>query len=310
MKRPFIIDCDTGTDDAIMLAAAVYADEMDIKAVTSCNGNVAENYVTRNNIDLLEYFGVNIPVASGAKRSIYDREIYEGPTHGKSGLGDVRITETNGRPVGEIASELIYEEALKANGELEILVTGPFTNIAIAVINHPDLANLIKHLWFMGGAVSGGNMNNNAEFNIWVDPIAAHIVLTSGIKAITMIGLDVTLKAIMTREDQKELEKAGTKASTFTAEMLDFMIKRGEAGGEGAVMHDALALAAALYPECMKYTDYIMDVEWRGDYTAGHTVVDLHGKSGKKTNVKVATEIDVPSFRRWLVDAIKRSSER
>lgn len=310
-RRPFIIDCDTGTDDALMLAAAIYSEQIDIKAITSCNGNVAEPVVAKNNINLMEYFGSDIPVARGAQRSMYDREINEGTCHGPSGLGTVVIPEAKEKKaISTVASELIYQVAVEEKGELELLVTGPMTNLALALIQHSDLPQLIKKLWFMGGAVNGGNMNNNSEFNIWVDPIAAHIVCNCGIKEMTMVGLDVTLKAVMTQEDVDELRAVDTRACQFSADMLQHMITDAKTRGEGAVMHDALALGAALYPECMSYERMIVDTEWQGAFTAGHTAVDTRKRSGREPNMNVAVTVDTPRFRRWLVDSIKKSAAK
>lgn len=311
MRRPFIIDCDTGTDDSLMLAAAIYNEQIDIKAITSCNGNVAEPAVANNNLNLMEYFGSSIPVARGAQRSMYDRAIHEGDCHGASGLGDIVIpVAKEKKAVDMIASGLIYKTAVEEKGELELLVTAPMTNLALAIVQHSDLPGLIQKLWFMGGAICGGNMNNNSEFNIWADPIAARIVFTSGIEDVTMVGLDVTLKAVMTQEDVDELRTVDTRACAFSADMLQYMINQAQKRGEGAVMHDALALGAALYPECMTYQDFYMDTEWQGTLTAGHTAADTRQKSGKKPNMHVAMEVDTPKFRRWLVDAIKKSGKQ
>lgn len=179
------------------------------------------------------------------------------------------------------------------------------TNIAIALSLHPDLKEHISYIWFMGGAAVGGNVSTTAEFNIWVDPYAAKMVIGSGIP-MTMVGLDVTEKAIMLPEDEKELRGFGTKAGTFAADLLQFMFDRCTKGGEDAVMHDSLALAAAFAPECLKCTKYFVDVECEGEYTAGHTMVEMKSRKNKDhiPNVEVALEIDVPAFRKWLVKSI------
>lgn len=309
-KRPFLIDCDTGTDDAIAILAALYSPQVEVKAITSVNGNVSENFTSQNNLDLVEYLGRSIPVAHGAVRpllsGIVNSEGGSG-THGKTGMGTIQLPRAQkSRFDPRVASELIYDTAVACGGELELLVIGPMTNIAIALCNHRDLAGLIKRIWFMGGAARGGNVLPTAEFNIWVDPEAAHIVLQSGIP-MTMVGLDVTLKAVMTNEDIAALRALGTKAGTLAADLLDFMAKRRGQGGEDLVMHDALALAAALCPECLTCRDVFVDVEYAGTYTSGHTFVDLRGKTGKAPNASVALEVDVPLFRKWLVETIAGS---
>lgn len=310
-KRPFIIDCDTGTDDAIAILAALYSPEIEVKAVTSVNGNICERHVCRNNRNLLALVGRDIPVARGAVRPLLSGFVNEGhldDTHGPTGFGTVALPEAEQRFDPRVASELIYETAVAEKGALELLVIGPMTNIALALVQHGDLAGLIRRIWFMGGAAVGGNVTPTAEFNIWADPEAAKIVIGSGVP-MTMVGLDVTTKAIMTREDEQALRACGTPAGQVAADLLEYMFARNKTGGEAAMMHDALALASAVCPDCLKCTDYFVDVEVRGQYSYGHTFVDRRGRSGKPANASVALEIDVPMFRKWLVETICRSAE-
>lgn len=311
-KRPFLIDCDTGTDDAIAILAALYSPQIQVKAITSVNGNVLEIYTSQNNLDLTEYLGrEDIPVAHGAVRPLMCGDpaaMVADITHGRTGLGSITLPTAQKKTFdSRVASELIYDTAVECKGELELLVIGPMTNIAIALCNHRDLPGLIKHIWFMGGAARGGNVLPTAEFNIWVDPEAAHIVTQSGIP-MTMVGLDVTLKAVMTEEDIVRLRAVNTRACTLAADLLDFMVERRNKGGEDLVMHDALALAAALCPECLTCKDYFVDVEHTGTYTSGHTFVDMRGRTGKAPNTSVALDVDVVRFRKWLVETISRSA--
>lgn len=308
-RRPFLIDCDTGTDDAIAIMAALGCPQIQVKAVTSVNGNVSENFTSQNNLDLMEYLGrTDIPVAHGAVRPLLSGIVNDeggSGTHGKTGFGTVSLPPARHSSFDRrVASELIYDLAVACEGALELLVIGPMTNIAIALCNHRDLAGLIKHIWFMGGAVQGGNVSPTAEFNIWVDPEAAHIVFQSGIP-MTMVGLDVTLKAIMTSQDIQTLREAGTKAAGLTTDLLEFMLRRRSKGGEDLVMHDALALCAAVCPECLTCKELFVDVEYAGRYTSGHTFADLRGRTGKPPNMSVALEVDSSLFRQWLVEAIR-----
>ena len=226
MTRPFIIDCDTGTDDAIALMAAFGCPEINVRAITSVNGNVREEYTSANNLNLTEYLGIDVEVARGATLPFYPRGDYYGPTHGKTGLGDVVIPDAVKSSFSkDMAPEVIRRIAEEEKGELELLVIGPMTNIAIAISLYPQLKKQIKHIWFMGGAVSGGNVTSTAEFNIWVDPTAAKLVTEAGIP-MTMVGLDVTTKAVLGREEEKELRAFGSKASVLTADILEYMFKR------------------------------------------------------------------------------------
>ena len=310
-KRPFIIDCDTGTDDAIAIVAALYCPEIRVKAITSVNGNVPHKYTSWNNLNLVEYLGKDIPVAKGAVKPIIGPFVEEGNAsgvHGSTGLGDLELPVAKREFDKRIASELIYEMAVEEKGELELLVIGPMTNIAIALLQHEDLPGLIKHIWFMGGAARGGNVTPTAEFNKWVDPEAAHVVLRSGIP-MTMVGLDVTEKAAMIEEDAAELHNVDTPAGRVVTHLLEFMVHRRKTGSEAALMHDALALASAVFPQCLKCEDCFVDVECRGTYSYGHTFVDRRKQTGKTPNVSVALEIDTPMFRKWLVEMVKNSAK-
>lgn len=310
-KRPFIIDCDTGTDDAIAIIAALYCEDIEVKAITSVNGNVRHCHTSKNNLDLIEYlnFHDKVKVAKGASLPMYDRGDYYGLTHGKTGLGNVNLPDAKSAEFDDKnAVDLIYEEALRQNGNLELLVIGPMTNIAMLISLYPDICSYIKHIYFMGGACRGGNVTPTAEFNIWVDPIAANIVFNSGI-SMTMVGLDVTEKAVIDKPTTDRIRNIGSDASSLVATILDYMHERHDGGGEDALMHDALALAAAVHEKCLGFVDAYVCVECRGDYTAGHTMVDLRNKLNKKPNMRVALSLELESFREFLFETILNSKE-
>lgn len=304
-RRPFIIDCDTGTDDAIALVAAFGCEEIEVRAITSVNGNVSEPYTSRNNRNLAAHLGLNVEVAHGARHPIGPKRYDYSLTHGQTGLGDVILRDAEEYAYSkDMAPEVIRRIAAEENGNLELLVVGPMTNIAIALCLYPELKEQIRHIWFMGGAIRGGNSSTSAEFNIWVDPNAAQLVISSGIP-MTMVGLDVTEKAVLNREDEQEIRSYGHNGALLSADLLNYMFVRHGGGGEDALMHDALALAAAVCPECMEYHDYFVDVVCDSIYTAGHTVVDVRNRFGKEPNVQVAVELKPEVFKTWLKNSIK-----
>lgn len=307
-KRKFIIDCDTGTDDAIAIVAGLCAKEIQVQAITTLTGNVSVEYTSQNTLDLTRYIGSKVPVAIGASNPLKLRteDRFAEETHGKTGLGGFVLPKTEDSFYEKNAVETIYSEAIKAKGELEIVAIGPLTNIAIALLLYPQLKTYVKHLWIMGGAITGGNITPSAEFNMWCDPEAAKIVFASGIEC-TMIGLDVTTKTVLNEEDRKKIEKLGTKAADVVAAILEYMIEREKSGGEPPLMHDALAVAAALCPECLKCKKYFVDVECEGQYTFGHTEVDLYNWLGKTPNVSVAEEVDLSLFKKWLYRTIAQN---
>lgn len=307
-KRPVIIDCDTGTDDAIAIVAALYCEEIDVRAFTTVNGNVALKYTCQNTLDLVRYLGFDTKVAVGAPRPIF----LTGPTassdgtHGATGLGGVEIPRTDAEFYDKNAVETIYEEAVKAEGELELIPVGPLTNIAHAIMAHPDIVPMIKQIVLMGGAKYGGNVTSNAEFNIWVDPEACKIVMESGIP-LTMVGLDVTLKAELTQEDSDHIRSMGSKACDVVADILDWMVVRMNNGGEEPLMHDALALAMCIDPTICSGKDYFVDCECDGKYTRGHTFVAVTHRHKGPENCFVCEDVDMDKFRTWLFKAMANS---
>lgn len=305
-KRPFIIDCDTGTDDAIAILAALGSDAIRVRALTSVNGNVNENFTSRNNRDLVGYLGADVEVARGAKIPFYPRAGYYDATHGSEGLGDVTLPGGRERSVHKgNGSGADPQDRRRGGGPPGASGGRPHDKHCHCLKPVTELKEKIRHIWFMGGAALGGNMTPTAEFNIWVDPVAAKLVIASGIP-MTMVGLDVTLKAALNREDEQEIRSFGNKGAVLAADILDYMIRRYADGGEDALMHDALAAAAAVCPQCLVCHDYFVDVECQGEYTAGHTMVDRRGRTGKKPNVSVAMELDLPVFKQWLKDCLKQ----
>ncbi len=309
VSKPVIIDCDTGTDDAIAIIAALYSPELDVRAITTVAGNVDLKYTSRNTLNLVHYLGFDTPVAVGAPKPLVREEIiYSGnKTHGDTGLGTVTLPETNASFYAKNAVENIYEQALAFDGELELIPIGPLTNIAHAVSIHPDLKDLIKQIVFMGGAKIGGNVTTTAEFNIWADPEAAKVVFASGIP-LTMVGLDVTLKAALNRRDTDEIRTMGSKAAVFTADILEFMLTRLKKGGEDLLMHDALAVGVCIDPTLVEMTKYFVDCECSGKYTSGHTMVAATRMFRQEPNCNVCEELDLPRFKTWLKSTIKRST--
>ena len=307
-KKPVIIDCDTGTDDAIAIIAALYSPELDVRAFTTVAGNVALEYTSRNTLDLVRYLDFDTKVAVGARKPILREGILHSgnETHGAKGLGTLVLPTTDASFYDNNAVETIGHEAKENSGELEIVAVGPLTNIAHAVMVYPDLKKHVKKIVFMGGAMYGGNMTTTAEFNIWADPEAARIVLASGIP-LTMVGLDVTLKAALNKDDAVSIRNINSKAALFTADILDFMFIRNAKGGEDALMHDALAVAVCIDPSLVEMRKYFVDCECNGKYTSGHTFVAVTKIYDQEPNCHVCEQLDLQSFKKWIQKTMQLS---
>ena len=307
-KRPIIIDCDTGTDDAIAIISALYSPELEVRALTTVAGNSTLENTSRNTINLVRHLGFDTPVAIGASEPILRKSHFlpEDYVHGETGLGELVLPDTKDPFLEKTAVEIIYSEALKCGGNLELIPIGPLTNIAHAICVYPDLKKLVKQIVFMGGAMYGGNATTSAEFNVWADPEAARIVFASGIP-LTMVGLDVTEKAMLNREDEATIKSNHSKAAQVTAELLRFMLDRFDGGGEDALMHDALAVAVCIDPSVVELKEYFVDCECKGEYTSGHTFVAATNLFKKEPNCRVAVNLDLPKFKQWLHGTLKAS---
>ena len=305
-RIPLIIDCDTGTDDAICIAAALLSNErLDIRAITCVCGNVDVAKTSRNTLNIVDYLGANIPVAVGADRPLR-RKLVEAISHGKTGLGDVSLPWSDRAFCEKPAWDVLYDNAVRAKGELEILAVGPLTNLARAINKYPDFVKLVKRITIMGGALVGGNMTMVSEFNIYNDPDAAKIVFGAGIPLV-MVGLDVTLKPKLPKRVLPTLMQIDTPHAKIVCDILDFMVRRkDEIGGDDPNLHDVIALLAIVEPSLLTLRDYYMDVETEGEITRGMTVADVREVENKEPNVSAATDIDEDGFWSWFVEMFRK----
>lgn len=306
MKKPVIIDCDPGIDDAIALFMAFATEKLDVRAITTVAGNVNLEKTSKNALKLAEYAGYSVKVARGASKPITRELVTAEFIHGESGLVNMVFPEPTERFYHKNAYDTIYEEAINCENKLHIIALGPLTNIAITLLKYPDIKKKLNHITVMGGSTELGNHTPAAEFNIYVDPEAAKIVFESGVP-ITMVGLNVTSKAYATEEDLKEILSYNNKPSEFVAKslmpLLDFFEKL-DFGG--VPLHDPAAMAAVIDESLLKTKLLHVDIETRGDVTRGKTVVDVYGVTGKRPNVNVAFNIDREKFINLLKGLMKK----
>ena len=216
-RRPVIIDCDPGIDDAMALLAAFRAPELDIRAITPVAGNVPLRHTAPNTLKILALGGrEDIPVYPGADRPLTGQVREASEVHGADGLMGWPMPEPKSVLREEKAWDIIYREARALAGDLEIVATGPLTNLAIALARYPDLPQYVKKMTVMGGGACFGNATPAAEFNIYADPEAAEMVFRSGIP-ITLCGLDVCHRAHLTEAEVEALETLGTVQAAFCA---------------------------------------------------------------------------------------------
>lgn len=282
---PIWIDTDTGVDDAVALLCALKLDKLAIRGISSVAGNVEHAKTFKNCRNVLAYAGrEDIKVYPGAIKPMCVELDDASEVHGKDGLGGVVIPESPAEKETMHAWDAIYEAAKKEGGKLQIVAVGPLTNIANAIISHPDLKGMVKRILIMGGAAVGGNATMAAEFNIYADPHSAETVMQSGIPVV-MFGLDVTVDAYLNGKDIQDIRDFNTKISKFFANVvqsnLNFYIKNYKR--EILCIHDACPLIYLQYPEIFTGQKAGVYVETQSRLCFGKTVTDIWSDTKFKT---------------------------
>lgn len=339
---PLILDVDTGIDDSLALLYAAGSPDVEFVAATCLSGNIDAEQVGINTRAVLELAGrSDIEVAMGRTIPLV-RPLETTPeTHGPQGLGHAELPPPS-RPISNRhAVDLILEEARRRPGEITLVTLGPLTNLAIAVLREPALPRLLKAYALMGGAYGvSGNTTPTTEWNIHCDPEAAKIVFRAWADARAndptidrplALGLDVTEQARILPEDVVRLaRRAGSTPDDslvlargedpmqatrsvaskpivrYVADALRFYMEFHARydGFYGAFIHDPLAVAAALDRTLVTTEPLYVDVETRGEITAGMTVADRRRLTGKEPNLDVALKANVPEFLDRLVERV------
>lgn len=302
-----ILDCDPGHDDAIAILLAARSPALDLRAITVVAGNQTLPKTLNNALRVCSFAGIDVPIAAGHDRPLVREQIVSDDIHGASGLDGPSLPPPTLVPVEEHAVDLIIREVLRAPGEIMLVPTGPLTNIASALHRHPAIAAQIRRIVVMGGGIREGNRTPAAEFNIFTDPEAAHIVFSSGIP-LTMIGLDVTHQSIPTSDERERIRALGGPVPLLVDELLDFFSDtyRQVFGFHGAPVHDACAVAEVIAPGIVKTLRRNVVVETHGVYTSGMTVCDMLGVTGRAPNVEVGAALDRARFWDILIEGLER----
>ena len=274
---PIWIDTDTGVDDAVALLCALKLDKLAIRGISAVAGNVEHAKTFKNCRNVLAYAGrEDIKVYPGAIKPMCVELDDASEVHGKDGLGGVVIPDSPAEKETMHAWDAIYEAAKKEGGKLQIVAVGPLTNIANAIISHPDLKDMVERILIMGGAAVGGNATMAAEFNIYADPHSAETVMQSGIPVV-MFGLDVTVDAYLDSKDIQDIRNFNTKISQFFVDVvqsnLNFYIKNYKR--EILCIHDACPLIYLQYPEIFTGQKAGVYVETQSRLSFGKTVTDI-----------------------------------
>jgi inosine-uridine nucleoside N-ribohydrolase len=299
MATPIVLDCDPGHDDAIALLLALASPELELRGVTTVSGNQTVEKTTANALRLLEFVGrTEVPVARGADRPLVRERYVAAYVHGESGLDGPDLPPAQGSPVETPAVEFLAEHVAGAT----LVPTGPLTNVALLLQLYPEARP--ERIVLMGGAIAEGNVTPAAEFNIWADPEAAHRVFTSGID-LTMIGIDVTHKALMTPAHADDLRARG-RVGALVADLHGFYHRfHAETYGfHGSPVHDAVAVAHVIRDDLVQTIERPVVVDCGGELSRGRTYVDLWRRTDWPVNAQVGVDIDAEGFLGFLFERL------
>lgn len=311
MARKIVIDTDPGQDDAVaILLALASPDELDVLGIVAVAGNVGLAQNARNALKVVELSGrTDVPVYAGCERPLRRRLVTAEHVHGPTGLDgpdlpepSIRLQEKHG--VDFIVDTLRAEEP----GTVTLCTLGPLTNVAMALIKAPDIAPRIREIVMMGGAYfEVGNITPAAEFNIYVDPEAADVVLTSGVP-VTMLPLDVTHRVLTVARRLEGFAAIGNRAGKAVSEMLSFSERFDleKYGGEGAPLHDPCVIAWLLQPGLFDGRKINVTIETGSELTRGMTVADYWRITDRPRNVLYIRTADDEGFYRLLTERLAR----
>ncbi|CAN5299300.1 nucleoside hydrolase [soil metagenome] len=303
-----ILDCDPGHDDAVAMLLAHGNPSIELVAVTSTFGNQTVEKTTRNALAVAAIAGITgVPFAAGAHRPLVRTVETAESIHGDSGLDGPLLPAPAFELDSRHAVDLIIDTVMSNPPQtITIVPTAALTNLALAVRKEPRIAERVKEVVLMGGAVAGGNWSATSEFNIIIDPEAAHIVFHEA-WPLTMVGLDVTHQALAIPSVVAEIASIGTPLAAFVGELMDFFAHsyKDAQGFDHPPVHDPVAVAYVIDPSVLTVRKAPLTVELTGTATLGMTVADLRAPAPDDCTTQVATGLDAPRFWSLVVDAIR-----
>jgi pyrimidine-specific ribonucleoside hydrolase len=301
-----IIDTDPGIDDAAAILLALASPEVTVLGLTAAAGNVGLAKTVANSLRILEFAGIdNVPVAAGADRPLIHElpgRSDEDSVHGADGLGGVLPAEPKTAAIEQHAIDFIAAVADEA--PITIVAIAPLTNIALLLARYPGITSRIERLVIMGGARLEGNASAAAEFNTWADPEAAARVFASGIP-ITLLPLDITHQAVLSRDEVDELAGTGSVGAAL-AEMIRFYEDEHvvDYGEHFSPLHDVLATLFLIRPELMTYVEGAVTVDCGTSESRGATLVNTSKDPRIRRNAAVGVSLDRAAFARVFIDRI------
>ncbi|HBF37560.1 MAG TPA: ribonucleoside hydrolase [Firmicutes bacterium] len=297
-KLPIILDSDPGCDDAVAIMLAAKHPLFNLQVITVTAGNHILEKTTQNALKVCSYLGIdNVPVAAGMSGPIIRRQVIADHIHGENGLGNIDFDEIRIRLDHRHAVTLIIEILLESNGDITFVATGPLSNLAMAMRLEPKIIPKIKQIVLIGGSYQLGNITPAAEFNMYADPEAAHIIFTCG-RPIVMIGLSITEKVLFKKEVAARIGSIDNKAATLFTKVMDFYTKSNKRifGHEVSPLYDPAAIVYLINPSIFTTKLMHVEIELKSEQSYGRTNCDFYGLLNKPANAEVVTDLDSERF--------------
>ena len=310
--KRILIDTDPGIDDSLAILLALASPEVSLEGLSVVHGNCSVDQGTTNALSILELANASyIPVARGCELPLVQPSLLAPETHGNQGLGYAKLPEAKAKQIAQHAVDFLIDKILSAPGEYTIVAIGPLTNLAMAMRKDPKIIPAIKEIVSMGAAIRHqGNTTPLAEFNVYVDPHAAHIVYHSGVP-ITLVPLDVTYQCILTPADVKRLLQIDAPIPHFIEDATRFYMEFHDEYQHisGCVINDPLALALTFAPELCDYEEHFVDVDIQGGVSMGKTFADFYKMTGKPANMRVALGVHGRDFIELFLERMEQLSK-
>ena len=305
-RTKIILDCDPGHDDAVAIMLAGKSPKIDLLGITVVAGNQTLDNTQRNALNVVQCLGLDVPVYAGCGQPMIREKMTAGDIHGKTGLDGPVFEPLTRKLEPEHGVNFIIQTLMESNDPITMVTTGPMTNLGMAIRMEPRIVEKIQRIVLMGGAYTNGNVTPAAEFNIIADADAAYVCFTSG-RPITMVGLDVTRKALCYPSIVERMDKVGNKASKLFVDLMKHFCKSQKEvfGWEGGPLHDPITVAYLIDPTVLTTKPMHAEIDIRSTQSYGRTNCDYFGYQKKEPNADVAIDIDVEKFWNMIEEGLR-----
>lgn len=306
-QKRILFDTDPGIDDSLAILLALASPELIVEGVSVIHGNCSVDQAVTNALSILALANSGqIPVSRGFELPLVQPSLLAPETHGNTGVGYAVLPPPNKKPISQHSVDFLIEKIMSAPGKITLVCIGPLTNVAVALRKEPHILGAIKDVIIMGGAIRHqGNTTPLAEFNVYVDPHAAHMVYHSGLP-ITLVPLDVTYQCILTKADVQRLQLFNSPISKFIADSTRYYMEFHDEYQkiDGCIINDPLALALTFAPGLCEYEEHYVDVDISGGVSMGKTLADFYRSTSHPANMKIALGVHARDFIELFLERV------